>query len=155
MAALSPSTTSVHPCGRGANSLAGYRLSSQPKQPAQPPRYRAVLASGQQWATLGGDVSLQASIFSPEEGASISVGTSFWLQGYAYDLEDGILNESIQWTSSLDGNLGSGKQIVANLSSGQHIVTLTATDSDNNTATATVNVVVSNDGEVYLPIILK
>jgi len=96
----------------------------------------------------------QAIILSPQEDVTIPVGAPLWLQGYAYDLEDGPLPETaLRWSSSLDGDLGTGSQVLANLSQGEHILTFTATDGDGNSATATVRV---NAGHrVFLPQVLR
>ena len=85
----------------------------------------------------------------------------FLLDASGYDIEDGGLSsDSFSWSSSLDGNLGTGSYLVlsaGNLTPGAHTITLTATDSDNMTATATVNITiternmlpVANDDEVF------
>jgi len=96
----------------------------------------------------------QAFILSPEQDVTIPVGTPLWLQGYAYDLEDGTLSDTaLRWSSSRDGDLGTGEQVLASLSPGEHVITLTATDSDGNLTTATVQVYVGQ--KVYLPLILR
>ncbi len=97
----------------------------------------------------------QAYILSPEGDGTIPAGASLFLQGYAYDLEDGTLDESIlHWTSSQDGDLGTGSLVLVTLSDGQHVITLSAIDSDGNLATDSINVSVGYRN-VYLPIILK
>ena len=85
----------------------------------------------------------------------------FLLDASGYDIEDGGLSsDSFSWSSSIDGNLGTGSYLVLsadNLTPGAHTITLTATDSDNMTATATVNITiternmlpVANDDEVF------
>jgi hypothetical protein len=96
----------------------------------------------------------QAFILSPERDIIIAPGTPLWLQGYAYDLEDGTLPDTaLRWSSSRDGNLGTGEQVPASLSPGEHVITLTATDSDGNVTSATVRVYVGH--KVYLPLVLR
>ena len=69
-------------------------------------------------------------ILAPLDGTTYLVGDVTVLEGSAYDLEDGILEESVlAWTSSLDGGLGTGSIMLASLSPGQHIITLTAMDA--------------------------
>jgi len=100
----------------------------------------------------------QAFVLSPEDGDTFLAGKPLLLQGYAYDLEDGTLGEAaLGWSSDLDGDLGVGSQVLANLSLGQHIITLTATDSDGNTVTATINIAVEEfvGYRAYLPVILR
>jgi hypothetical protein len=93
-------------------------------------------------------------ILAPLDGTAYLVGDVTVLEGSAYDLEDGILEESVlAWTSSLDGGLGTGSIVLASLSPGQHIITLTATDSDGNAATDSLIVFVGY--QTYLPLILK
>jgi hypothetical protein len=96
----------------------------------------------------------QAFILAPGDGATIPVGQPLWLQGYAYDLEDGTLPDTaLRWSSSRDGDLGTGSQVLASLSPGEHVLTFTATDSDGNPVTATVRVY--GGGRLYLPLVVR
>jgi len=96
----------------------------------------------------------QAYILSPEEDTTVQPGSVLFLQGYAYDLEDGALDEAaLRWSSNRDGDLGTGGQALVALSQGQHIIMLTAADSDDNTSATTINVFVGY--KTYLPLILK
>jgi hypothetical protein len=96
----------------------------------------------------------QAFILSPDKDITLALGMPLWLQGYAYDLEDGILPDTaLRWSSSRDGDLGTGSQVLANLSPGEHVIALTATDSDGNVTTATVPVFVGS--RLYLPLVLR
>ena len=54
-----------------------------------------------------------------------------FLHGSAWDLDDQLIPETaVTWTSSLDGALGFGRQLVVrNLSVGAHVITLRGTDS--------------------------
>jgi MYXO-CTERM domain-containing protein len=54
------------------------------------------------------------------------------LRATAFDPEDRTLaGEAIAWSSSVDGELGTGTELVAeDLSAGGHVITITATDSD-------------------------
>ena len=93
-------------------------------------------------------------ILTPLDGTAYVVGDVTVLEGSAYDPEDEILDESaLAWTSSLDGGLGTGSIVLASLSPGQHIITLTATDSDGNVTTDSLIVFVGY--KTYLPLILK
>jgi hypothetical protein len=83
----------------------------------------------------------QAFIISPEADSATLANTPVWLEGYAYDLEDGALSDAaLNWSSSRDGELGTGVELLTALSLGQHTLTFTAIDGDANTATATVEV---------------
>ncbi len=99
----------------------------------------------------------QVFILSPEVNVDISVGTPLWLQGYAYDLEDGTLGDAaLSWSSSLDGDLGMGSEVMRNLSVGQHIITFSGRDNDNNVATAEIGITVRGSmNEIYLPLVVR
>jgi glucose/arabinose dehydrogenase len=66
-------------------------------------------------------------------------------KGAATDAEDGALSgAALEWTSSLDGPLGTGDSIrITDLSAGNHVVAFTATDSKGLAASATVPVTVT------------
>lgn len=95
-----------------------------------------------------------AGISNPE--ASTAISSSLTLEGYGYDPEDRELEgEALVWTSSRDGRLGTGNVLwVDGLSEGTHVLTLTATDSqdqsDSNSVTVWYGVT-----EVFLPLVLR
>ncbi len=84
------------------------------------------------------------SISNPASGVSYDEGNSITFQGTATDTEDGYLTGSnLVWTSSYDGEIGTGTSITNDtLSSGTHIITLTATDSLTATSSATIVVTI-------------
>ena len=95
-----------------------------------------------------------AYILSPSPNTVIPNGTSFYLNGYAYDREDGSLADgAFQWYSNKDGYLGEGKLILVNLFFGDQIITLTSVDSDGNTDTDIIYLFIGN--RVFLPISLR
>jgi hypothetical protein len=96
----------------------------------------------------------QAAIDWPADGRSSRPGEVVMLSGYAWDPEDGPLPDaSLSWESDRDGFLGDGDELVVTmLSSGRHVITLSATDSDGQADQASVSIVVQ--GGVYLPLIL-
>lgn len=71
-----------------------------------------------------------------------------FFEGTALDPEDGdLMDGSLVWTSDLDGLIGTGLQFVLSaedLTPGQHIVTLSATDSAGNVGTAEVEFAVES-----------
>lgn len=87
----------------------------------------------------------QVDIVSPEADGTMLAGDSLWLQGEAYDLEDGVLDGSaLNWSSNLEGDLGTGSELLTPLSFyGEHTLSLAATDSDGNSITDTVKVLVT------------
>ena len=74
----------------------------------------------------------QVEILSPMESEVFYPGQLVVLEGSAYDVEDGLLTgDRLQWSSSLDGPLGTGTfTSTVDLSTGQHVITLLATDWD-------------------------
>jgi hypothetical protein len=98
-------------------------------------------------------------IQAPTSGEAISKTQS--LAGFAYDREDGQLEGStLVWSSSIDGQLGNGALVFpAPLSEGQHVLTLSATDSAGETGstsvTVTVGDVVQSSSTIYLPLVTR
>lgn len=96
----------------------------------------------------------------PDEAVSIELGTTLDLFGDVIDEEDGSLPTqaqidessatgqpitSLTWESDLDGFLGYGDALdISTLSMGAHVITYSATDSDDNTGTGSVRVLVGN-----------
>jgi hypothetical protein len=71
------------------------------------------------------------TIFNPANDSYVIPGDLVVLQGSAMDMEDGSLSDgSLVWSSDRQGELGVGSSLAINsLESGNHIITLTATDS--------------------------
>jgi len=71
---------------------------------------------------------------SPSVNRVYPLNATITFAGSASDWEDGALNsDTITWASDVDGELGSGNQIMRNdLSAGLHEITLSATDSAGN-----------------------
>jgi hypothetical protein len=96
----------------------------------------------------------EAFITYPADDAGFMPGVSLFLQGTAYDLEDGALPDSAyRWTSNKDGDLSSGASNLVILSPGPHVIMLTVTDSDGNTAVKTIRL--STGNQVFLPTIVR
>ena len=78
-------------------------------------------------------------------------GADVVLQATAFDPEDRTLSsEAISWSSSLDGDLGTGSELVVDdLSAGTHTITAMVTDSDGLTDTSSFELEI--DGSVVQP----
>lgn len=85
----------------------------------------------------------QAYILDPGDGAQVAMGQVAMLEGLAHDAEDGALDEgALVWSSDRQGTLGLGAhlEIGDELVPGTHVITLTATDSGGESATATLTI---------------
>ena len=72
----------------------------------------------------------EVTIVSPQDGATFWQSQLVTLRADVYDPEEGALGGSnAVWTSSIDGELGTGtKLITVKLSTGSHTITVEATD---------------------------
>ena len=98
------------------------------------------------------------SIVSPVEGQSFNPDELVEFYGVAEDSQESSDTLLVSWSSNLDGVLGSGTAdsngevylAVTGLSGGDHAITLTAVDSDGESANASVQITVgygsSNEG---------
>jgi len=97
-----------------------------------------------------------AVIVSPSDYSRFSGVSTIIFEGSGTDNEDGILSgSSLNWTSDIDGQIGSDATFAAELSTGIHIINLTVTDSSGATDTATVSVYVeyvNSLGMIFSPI---
>ena len=90
----------------------------------------------------------RALIKQPTSGSAFAIGEGILFAGAGTDPEDGTLTDgSLKWLSDHDGLLGTGEAIRVVLSGepeGQkkHIVTLEVTDTDGNTASDAIEVLV-------------
>lgn len=96
-------------------------------------------------APADGNAPPGATITSPAQEASFTQGSTIVLTGVATDCEDGALSGgSLVWTSSEDGQIGTGTTETLNdLSLNTHIITLTATDSSGKTGKDTVTITIT------------
>lgn len=94
-----------------------------------------------------GETAPIVTITSPADGSEFDLEEEILLRGAAEDDQDGTLTGgSLVWSSSRDGDLGTGTAlIVDNLSGGEHVITLTATDSDGDSETARITITINND----------
>jgi hypothetical protein len=88
----------------------------------------------------------EAQILSPEQDATFYPAQSVVLEGAAYDMEDGTIEDdgAFAWESNLSGPLGKGRSLLTvDLPSGEHMITLTVTDSSGRTGSAMRTIVVT------------
>ena len=78
------------------------------------------------------------SIQSPSQNAELMHGDSVPLTASANDSEDGNISTQVQWFSSINGPIANTTQ----LSAGQHTLTASVVDSQNESATASVKLTV-------------
>ncbi|MCA9424004.1 MAG: hypothetical protein KC994_02960, partial [Candidatus Omnitrophica bacterium] len=88
-----------------------------------------------------------ALIANPKDGDHFSPGGLILFQGSGTDLEDGALpGSSLEWSSDLQGALGSGNILPATgLDPGLHVITLTVTDSNGQTGEAHVFITINSE----------
>jgi hypothetical protein len=90
----------------------------------------------------------------PMDGSSVPPNMPVMLTGYAIDWEDGMLpGDTFTWSSDQGGNLGTGNQILANLSQGWHAITLTVSDSDGMTASTSIHIY--SGYKLHLPLVRR
>lgn len=85
------------------------------------------------------------SINSPGNNSSFVEGTTVSFDGSASDNEDGSLTSSLQWSSSLQGLIGTGQAFSTNtLVVGRHVITASVTDSGQLTGSKQVVVTINS-----------
>jgi K+/H+ antiporter YhaU regulatory subunit KhtT len=90
----------------------------------------------------------EAYLTSPANDAAFNSGDTVTFIGDGFDYEDSVLTgSSLVWTSSIDGQIGTGDTVVTtSLSVGAHTVTLTATDSEGLTDTSSISLRIHPSG---------
>ncbi len=88
------------------------------------------------------------TIASPVDGAAFVEGDLIPFRGSADDREDGrIGGDALVWRSDVDGEIGTGEEVVRPVSPGEHEIELVADDDDGATGRAAVTVTVrANEG---------
>jgi hypothetical protein len=90
-----------------------------------------------------GDLPPVVVISSPSDSQSFTAGDSVVFTASANDDNDGDVSASIQWTSSLQGSIGSGASIsVSSLNVGSHQITASAQDSVPSTGSDSINITI-------------
>ena len=84
------------------------------------------------------------SISSPAGNSTFNSGASIHFVGTAPDPEEGNLAASLVWTSSRDGQIGTGGDFWKTLSNGVHTITASVTDLGGNIGSASVSITVGS-----------
>ncbi len=108
--------------------------------------WTATYNSTAMWDWLLTQKKPEVTIMSPVSGHFVTPGEPFQLIAQAADCDDQVLEgAAIQWSSNLDGPLGTGTSLTpAALSPGYHVITCQAIDSKHRGARAEVAVIVPN-----------
>jgi len=88
------------------------------------------------------------TIASPASSTSFASGATINFSGSASDQQDGSLSAVISWKSSLDGTLATGATFSKVLSSGNHVITASVTDSVGLTSSRQISITVAQPAPV-------
>ncbi len=88
----------------------------------------------------GGAGAPELVILSPDDNEAFPSGMSVLLVASAIDDQDGDLSSNIEWTSSLDGDLGLGASRQVTLSLGEHQISATINDADGNSSKQSISI---------------
>ena len=91
----------------------------------------------------------QATIFTPSSNMISSTGEPVLLAGEGFSRQDGSLYNatSLQWSSNIQGYLGSGPIIApSDMMPGEHVISLTARDSTGLVGISSINLIVTQAG---------
>jgi cytochrome c peroxidase len=91
----------------------------------------------------------EVSITSPNNGDLFISGQTINFVGQAYDKEDGKITGT--WSSDRDGDFTTLSKLAEDLAEGRHTITLTATDSQNQTGSSTISINVYRERPTSLP----
>jgi predicted CXXCH cytochrome family protein len=97
-------------------------------------------------STTSSDVHILASISisSPADSSTFVKGSAITFSGTATDSGGGDLSPSLQWSSNIDGPIGSGASFsYTKLTPGTHTITAQATDSNGTTGSSTISITVT------------
>ncbi|MCL4780048.1 MAG: dockerin type I repeat-containing protein [Gammaproteobacteria bacterium] len=87
-------------------------------------------------------------INAPANNARFMDTSTIVLDASASDVESGNISAAIQWSSSLQGNLGSGAQLSRTLAVGVHSITASVTDGGGLSASKVITVTVYGDADL-------
>src|SRR6266566_6301522 len=81
-------------------------------------------------------------ITAPGTGSTLPSGSAATFTGTATDAESGDCTASLTWTSSIDGQIGTGRSCSKVLSAGTHTITAKVTDSGGKAGSAKITITV-------------
>lgn len=97
--------------------------------------------------TVAGNSAPTTAISKPANGSTFTEGATITFTGTANDNEDGNLTASLNWSSSINGAIGSGGSFSTSaLTAGKHTITASATDSGSLTGSSAITVTVNASG---------
>jgi hypothetical protein len=85
------------------------------------------------------------AITNPADGSTFDDLTAITFMGSGSDDEDGDISSNLDWTSSLDGSIGTGASFSLALSAGLHEIEATVTDSGGKSASDQITVSITTD----------
>jgi PKD repeat protein len=91
------------------------------------------------------------AIINPFDGDSFYDDQAIIFAGLASDYEDGELDNSITWNSSINGYLGTGSFVSTTLSPGFHIISASVTDSGGETGSFSITINVNESSPLPTP----
>ena len=93
-----------------------------------------------------------AFIGSPVHHSTFLTTDNILFSGSGDEAKGGnLIGDSMVWTSDIDGQIGTGESFTRSLTVGNHVITLTVTDSDGDTGDAIVTIMVTSPGGVPTP----
>ncbi|MEM1084528.1 MAG: LamG-like jellyroll fold domain-containing protein [Verrucomicrobiota bacterium] len=106
----------------------------------------------QKYLTGGsGNTPPVVAINTPDDNSAVGAGQAINFTGTAIDLADGDVSPSIEWTSSIDGPLGTGASIsVSTLTQGVHTITADVIDSDSAAGNANITLTIQEPSDPSL-----
>jgi hypothetical protein len=103
----------------------------------------------------GGNTAPAVTISSPLDGTAFDKGVAVSFTGSATDVEDDdpTLTVAMSWTSSIDGNIGSGGIFGSSaLSVGTHTITASVNDSGSLTGTQSISITINRGTSIDIPV---
>jgi subtilisin family serine protease len=96
------------------------------------------------------------AITAPAPGSDFTVGVPITFVGRAEDSEDGEISRSIRWSSSLQGDFGTGDRVTTSaLRAGEHVITASVIDSAGAGATSARSISIKLPQAPHAPVIAR